>query len=1149
MAVSKHPIIYPDEVWLDGGLLVPTHLTGELVRNRQFGLNATTGNLEYRVNGETRVVGQGVGTGGGLEYGGTLTGTGNAVEANKLYGINSQGVSGNVIMPENPEVGDRVGFVDLRANVATRNFTIRPAGSGEPIQNEVDDVVMVYDNQTIDFFYTGDPDAGWMIIGGSHLTGGGNGGGTGGNSGYTVKAELTGNNNATDVNSYYPVNATAGPVFAKFPENPAPGNVVHFSDPRGTLTANKAFTLQAADSGESFLGGTDEIFFNESYMSISWIFVSSSDGWMVLSGTHLAGSGGTVNLSGGSGGGSMAMRAALTGTDNDTVADSIYPIDASGGVVSAKFPENPTQGDMIHFVDLTASISEDNTFTLLAADSNEPFMQSTEALVMSATRLTQTWLYTGDAAAGWIIMGGSHLGGIIGGGGTGGGGTTPGSEPLTGANNSLREGMWERIDTRTEECRARMPESPEVGDIAEFVDTYGAFGDFPFVLVPALTGERIAGKNDSLTFVTPRQSVRFRYSGPEQGWVVVNAIIGGSPSSPFSGGLPFNILKPEVMGDASGAPGGQITLMATGAESAFSGEAITYEWQLPTGLVQVGPTVTYDVPNDNSLIGSTATFIVTARGSKGNTSGAVVHDVRILASQPPVMGTFTNTFPATALSGETFNITMSGASDPDGDDNLIRYEISEQVGVTAAKTAGIQAGEVVAITAVVVTEDQPMSIRVRARDEDNVVSSPVDVTGNLYAMGFVNKPTPTLPADGSLDVSVMPSFNAGAFSTTPATGANRTAVEVRIATDAGMANIIGQQTRTANTSTLDLTNGIPASTQVWYQMRYHSDNFGVSEWSDPISFTTGVASAVAGAVGVFRWTGGPSDLVLDTGMEHASNPWVMLAWTTVNASNRVNTMVSSDHPNGFDSHYQLAPSGSGMNEAGLISNLQNDSFTLKGDSSLCKTGQSYVGLVFMSEENVIDVVRYNGDGAPARDVPVNLDTPTHAAFLYNLTTGNCWYWNAGENGNSRHMETGLSTASILTHTNTPGVAKMAGYVNTNGHTFILVAMPEGSSTDPTAPMAHGVYSGNNSASGPQLASKFKPVMLFTALDPAHGSANPVVMLSDTGDVQTAYLLTGQETVQSLGSGNITFSDEGVKINTGNVNVNDNGSYLYTMISS
>lgn len=1143
MAVAKHPIIYPDELILDGGVLVPTHVTGGLSKNRQFSLNTQTGNLEYRVNGETRVVGQGVGTGGGLDYGGALTGTGNATEANKLYGINSQGVAGNALMPENPEVGDRIAFVDLRSNLATRNFTIRQAGSAEPIQNEADSVVMGFDNQTIDFFYTGDADAGWLIVGGSHLTGGNNGGGSG-NTGYTVKAALTGSNNATDANSFYPLNATGGAITAKFPESPEPGNVVHFSDSRGSLTSTNSFTLQSADSGEPFLGGTDEIFFNERHMSISWIYVSVADGWMVLSGTHLAGSGGNVNL-GGSGGGALAMRNSLSGTDNATVADSIYPIDAATGSVSAKFPESPAQGDRIHFVDLTASISETNTFTLLAADSNEPFMQSTEALEMTATRLTQTWMYTGDAAAGWIIMGGSHLGGIIGGGGTGGGGTEPGNAPLTGTGNVLREGVWERIDARTGEVRGRMPESPEIGDIVEFIDMYGSFGDNAFILLPALTGERIAGQNDSLTFVTPRQSVRFRYSGPEQGWVVVNAIIGGSPASPFSGGLPFNILSPSITGDVSGAPGGTVTLTATGAESAFTGEGIAYEWLLPSGVTQVGGTVSYSIPADNALIGSTVTFVVTARGDKGNTSAALVHDIRVLASQPPNMDAFVHTFPVAKISADVFNLTMSGATDPDGDDNLIRYELSELTNFTASKTAGIAAGEVVTITANTVAADRLMTMRIKARDEDNVVSSAVDVQGNLYAMGFVNKPVPTLPTASSTGISVKPSFNAGTFTTTPGTGAARTGVEVRVATDSGMGTIVAQQTEMSDTAVITLTNGIPPSTQVWYQMRYISDNYGTSEWSDPIAFTTGVASAIADAFGVFRWMGSTADVTVTTDMDHAAQRWAMLTWTTSTAGDRINMMVSSEHPSSYNTHYSIAPGNGMVNELGIFANVADGELTLAAQSSICKDGQAYLGAVFMSKLNVIDVVRYQGDNNASIDVQTALNKPVLAALVFNISNGDGWYWNATQALRAINLQTGAIETDLAVSSVVNGRFTAHNAANQNGVNYIVITIPEGSSTDATAPLTNGGYTGSNNASGPLLPAAFKPSAAIIA---GNNSAGPVnFFFGDQSDTQTMFHQGGQFTPQQVGTGNVVFSSAGMKINTPNASINNAINNIYTLL--
>lgn len=107
---------------------------------------------------------------------------------------------------------------------------------------------------------------------------------------------------------------------------------------------------------------------------------------------------------------------------------------------------------------------------------------------------------------------------------------------------------------------------------------------------------------------------------------------------------------------------------------------------------------------------------VVAVDELGNQSRPVTASASVLENQPPV-GTITINHASTVGKGGAFDVSLSGATDPDGDTAAITYEIVDSGILAFAKTTGIAAGELVSVAAPDVATEVVATFTVRAVDD------------------------------------------------------------------------------------------------------------------------------------------------------------------------------------------------------------------------------------------------------------------------------------------------------------------------------------------------------------------------------------------------------------------------------------------------
>lgn len=155
------------------------------------------------------------------------------------------------------------------------------------------------------------------------------------------------------------------------------------------------------------------------------------------------------------------------------------------------------------------------------------------------------------------------------------------------------------------------------------------------------------------------------------------------------------------------------------AGSYLSGVAIT------EALVtwQDGSTQTVTLTSGTATVQQTApaypsidlSVSVIATDELGNQSKPETASANVLENQPPV-GPVTINHASTVAKGGKFDVSLSGATDPDGDTAAITYEIVDSGILTFAKTTGITAGELVSVTAPDVATETAATFSVRAVD-------------------------------------------------------------------------------------------------------------------------------------------------------------------------------------------------------------------------------------------------------------------------------------------------------------------------------------------------------------------------------------------------------------------------------------------------
>lgn len=104
----------------------------------------------------------------------------------------------------------------------------------------------------------------------------------------------------------------------------------------------------------------------------------------------------------------------------------------------------------------------------------------------------------------------------------------------------------------------------------------------------------------------------------------------------------------------------------------------------------------------------------------------------------------------------------------------------------------------------------------------------------------VAKPAMTSPADGATDVASGVSLSTGPFATVPAGVDTHASSDWQVATDAAFASVIWSSTGDASNleSVLVPYGTFSTSTTYYARARHTGSSLGVSDWADPVSFTT-----------------------------------------------------------------------------------------------------------------------------------------------------------------------------------------------------------------------------------------------------------------------------------------------------------------------
>lgn len=152
-------------------------------------------------------------------------------------------------------------------------------------------------------------------------------------------------------------------------------------------------------------------------------------------------------------------------------------------------------------------------------------------------------------------------------------------------------------------------------------------------------------------------------------------------------------------------------------------DGVTQQFTATAGSATLSRTV--DEP-----IGSTVTAKAWAYDDAGNRSRPQTISAEVVGNRPPV-GPITINAPTQAAKNSVFQVSLSGASDPDGDP--ITYQITDAGGLSFAKMTGITAGEIIDVTAPDVTDDTDAAFSVRAVDDKGAATSTYTKTVTVLA--------------------------------------------------------------------------------------------------------------------------------------------------------------------------------------------------------------------------------------------------------------------------------------------------------------------------------------------------------------------------------------------------------------------------------
>lgn len=147
-------------------------------------------------------------------------------------------------------------------------------------------------------------------------------------------------------------------------------------------------------------------------------------------------------------------------------------------------------------------------------------------------------------------------------------------------------------------------------------------------------------------------------------------------------------------------------------------------------------------------VGGSVSATVRALDDIGNASAAETVTADVVANAPPE-GPITISAPTQTGKNSTFQVSFSGASDPDGDP--ISYTVTDTGAFTFAKTSGIADGEIVEVTAPDVADDIAITFSVKAVDSLGASTATYSETVTVLAAQVIGVALRATGSGGTFD--------------------------------------------------------------------------------------------------------------------------------------------------------------------------------------------------------------------------------------------------------------------------------------------------------------------------------------------------------------------------------------------------------------
>ncbi len=427
----------------------------------------------------------------------------------------------------------------------------------------------------------------------------------------------------------------------------------------------------------------------------------------------------------------------------------------------------------------------------------------------------------------------------------------------------------------------------------------------------------------------------------------------------------YLVTSPVLTGDSEQAYGNNISLSVSGGVSAWHNTAAAatidhYEWRLPDNSTATGPALIWPVPNDPALVDTAYLFTVRAVDTEGNWSGWVEQTVTVVGNRRPNVDGFTHDVPGVAVKSQVVQVQFSGATDPDGDDAHITYRISNPVNLTASKDTGIAPGEAVTLTFAGVAQDSSAGLTVVAVDQAGTQSSPKVITVDLRHQAIVVQPAGLAPAAGTTDIAQQPNIAGTAFATNPAGFGTHNATNVRVATDAGMTNVVVTMALGAVTSA-QISQALALDTQHWYQLQYGTAELGLSDWSEPMAFTTISAILPQDAVSIDVVYGNGANQKVTTNIDAVNYDALVWGKTLDKTGKHIlqDTVRGDYYITTYGSNQQFANTGLGQPAIAYSA----DGFTLQGGfNGLNGAGDRHLFMTFREAPRFFKILKWQGNG-------------------------------------------------------------------------------------------------------------------------------------------------------------------------------------------